>query len=72
MIKRAKELLRLAADGTHVSSKEWVPVVEALVNELESDGDYTEEHREISRQSQKWFYESAPSVVIAESPEPKP
>ena len=34
MIKRAKELLRLAADGTHVSGAEWVPVVEALLAEI--------------------------------------
>jgi len=35
MIDRARELLRLAADGTHVSGTEWVPVVEGLLAEIE-------------------------------------
>jgi len=35
MIDRARELLRLAADGTHVSGTEWVPVVEGLVRDAE-------------------------------------
>jgi len=34
-IERARELLRLVAEGTHVSSAEWVPVVQELVEKLE-------------------------------------
>jgi len=71
MIDRAKELLRLAADGTHVSGAEWVPVVEALLRDAERYQEWRKGTARMVPSCTELIIDHGLDAAIA-APEPKP